>query len=140
MAAKGYVAVLKWAVTKLIAVLKQNMGELRAQYCANADRVYYLLKSKGASVPKQSTWDKLSCDQKVAFVFALGPYGSVMVATGALAGGFVTNAAKEMKKYGGQAAKAVNRVAASLGNAATRLKEDVNSWGKAAEDFVEKLF
>lgn len=117
--AAGYQNVLKWTVKRLEAEVKKALNAFRNELCDNANKVYAKLKANGASVPKRSTWDSYSCDQKIGFIAALGPYGSAMLAAGALVGGWVSNTTGEWKKFNaygyGAAAKGTGWLEAAAG-------------------------
>ncbi|MDO8681287.1 MAG: hypothetical protein Q7R30_22435 [Acidobacteriota bacterium] len=87
--------------------MKAEWANRKQALCRNADKVYAKLKEKGAELPSQSKWDGLSCDQKMGFIAALGPYGTALLLAGALVGGFVTGAAAETAKYAKAAAKSI---------------------------------
>ena len=112
---KGPLAVLAWATNRFVYELKKAMRQLGKVFCANADKVYKELLKAGAALPKQSKWDALSCDQKLAFVAALGPWGVGMLAGGALLGGFASDAAGQFKKWGPKAGAAVADLSKKLG-------------------------
>lgn len=114
-AKKGPGAVFKWTVDRFVKELKKAMANLRGQFCGNANKVYKKLKDAGAAVPKQSKWDDLSCDQKIAFVAALGPQGVAMLVAGTLVAGFARDAVGEFKKFGGKASDAVADLSRKLG-------------------------
>ena len=124
---KGAPAVAAWVLRRMNAEWAKRKGQL----CANADRVYAKLKAAGADTPSTSKWNGLSCDQKMAFIAALGPYGVPMLVAGALVSGFVSNAAGEFKRYGGAAAK-------SLGSAAKSFSDSVTSSASSAASSVAK--
>ena len=132
-AKKGPGAVFKWSVDRFVKELKKALKNLGAQFCKNADKVYKKLADAGAAVPKQSKWDDLSCDQKIAFVAALGPQGVLMLASGALAAGFARDAAAEFKKFGGKASAAVADLSKKLGVKVPKLNV-----GGTAGDVVKK--
>jgi hypothetical protein len=80
------------------------INKAKAALCKKADQVVKQLRAKGGAVPKE--YDRWSCDQKIAFVAALGPEGVAMVLAGALAGKWATATANEIKKLTGDAANA----------------------------------
>lgn len=98
--ASGPEAVAKWVLKRAYAEFKKRKLAL----CAGSDKVYAKLKAAGAAGPSAAKWKSLSCDQKMAFMLALGPAGMQMMIVGGLLGGFATNAAREMEKYAPAAA------------------------------------
>lgn len=145
--ASGSASVLKWATSRFVYELKRQMNSLKASFCANADKVYEKLHDADVGkvgLPKRATWKKLSCDQKVAFVAALGPQGALMLASGALVASWAMDAKAEFKKYGQSAASAVDKIAAGLGGGAQKIGDEVkkglSSAGNAVSDAAKSIF
>ena len=97
--------------------------------CANADKVVAKLKAKGAKIPKQ--WKKFSCDEKIAWVAALGPTGITMVLAGALLGKFSTDAVNETKRFAEFAAKTAGKYGNAAKDAAKDFGGSVSDAGKS---------
>ena len=119
--AQGAQAVGAWVLKRM----KAEWAKQKNMLCKNADKLYAKLKAKGAALPKQSKWDGLSCDQKLAFIVALGPYGASMLVAGALVGGFATDAAKEFQKYGKDAAKKLGSAGKDFSDAVSNVTSGV---------------
>lgn len=146
-AATGRANVLQWAVKRFVSELKKAMLQLRNQLCAGADKVYEKLHDANVGkvgLPKRATWAKLSCDQKIAFVAALGPQGMAMLYAGALVGSWAADAQKEFKRYGKAAANVVDKIADAIGGSATKIADDVakgvSGAASGAADAVKSLF
>lgn len=146
-AATGRANVLKWAVRRFVSELKKAMLQLRNQLCAGADKVYEKLHDANVGkvgLPKRATWAKLSCDQKIAFVAALGPQGMAMLYAGALVGSWASDAQKEFKRYGKAAANVVDKIADAIGGSATKIADDVakgvSGAASGAADAVKSVF
>lgn len=105
---KGATNLVKWIVAQLKKAIK-GLGQVA---CKHIDRTIQQLRSKGAKVPKMDGW---SCDQKIAFVAALGPYGIATVLAGALAGKLATDTVKEVGRNLAAAQNAVQAISAKLG-------------------------
>ena len=114
--------VATWAFNRM----KKEFNRRKLELCDNTDKVYVKLKKAGAALPATSKWNGLSCDQKLAFMIALGPMGLQMVIAGTRLGGFATNAVKEMSKYADSAASKIGDAGAS--------------WAKSATSSVTKIF
>lgn len=135
--ATGAPAVAKWVQKRLLAEVRKRMAEL----CRNADTVYAKMKSAGAALPSQSKWNDLSCEQKLAFITALGPYGAAMLAGGVLLGGWTRDAAGEAKKYVASAAKSLGSSAKSFAdsakNALSSTADKLNPFNGVPGDVVQ---
>lgn len=124
--------VLKFVTNKVIDEIKKAISDLGKFGCAKVNKVIAELRNEGASLPKDI--DKWSCDQKIAFVAALGPYGVACLAAGSLVVGMSGNAAKEVQKYGDQANRAAQAAIAKSGVDAA-----AKAVGNAATDAAQKL-
>lgn len=83
-------------------LLKCGLGafnDAKAKLCTNAKKVVQLIRAKGGHVP--GSFDALSCDQKIAFVAALAPFGALaipMLVGGVLVGSLVGASANELNR------------------------------------------
>ena len=105
---KGAENLFKWVLKRL----KKELNKARNIACGKIDSVIAQLRAKGAKVPKMTGW---SCDQKIAFVAALGPYGIATVVAGALVGQLATNTAHEVARNIDRATDAVKDISKRLG-------------------------
>ena len=112
MARKGPLGVLDWAYRRLLAETKKMLRDIGKEGCRAVNNAIAQLRRAGANVPTMSGW---SCDQKIAFVAALGPAGVTLIITGALTGRLATDTANEVRRLSGRAEDAVRAVSNSLG-------------------------
>lgn len=105
----GAVNLVNWIVSELKKQIRK-MGQI---VCGHIDYVVSRLRSQGAKLPKSI--DSWSCDQKVAFVAAMTPWGVAAVLTGALTGALATNTAAEVERNLEKAKNAVKSLSQKLG-------------------------
>lgn len=117
----------------LAKMLSDNFHAVILQMCAVADTAVSSLRSKGIAIP--SNWDSLSCDQKTAFLVALGPYigiaGPAFVAVGAVAAAIqarqTQDLARSVSKAASQVGGAVSSAVKSAADAASHAAGQVSS-------------
>lgn len=100
----------------------QALRAASAKTCARADKVAADLARRGAKIPK--AWDDMNCEQKVAFIVALGPFGMSSLVMATAVGTLATSASKEVKKYAKAAKNAVEDISKKLGIKAPKI--DIN--------------
>jgi hypothetical protein len=81
--------------------------------CRATDQAISRLKSAGAKIP--GGIEGWSCDQKAAFVLALGPAGVLLAFTGVLTGALATNTVKEVERTFKAASDEVAAISKKLG-------------------------
>lgn len=104
----------------------------KAALCAKAEKVKLAVEARfGDSVIPDSKWKKLSCDEKIAYVAALGPVGVQALLAGALVGAAWNTSAKTVEKWADEAQKATDAVSDAT--------DKVGDWGKSAGDSAKKF-
>lgn len=111
------------------------INKAKKALCKKADRVASQLKAKGAKIPK--AWGSFSCDEKIAWIAALGPTGVAQVLAGQLIGKFATDAADEVKKWRGQALTNAGKFGSTAKNAAKNVGSAFESAGNAAANLFK---
>lgn len=108
-----------------LACSKQAINAAKARLCANADRVASKLRAKYGATVIPSKWDKFSCDEKLAWLAALGPQGVAAVIAGQLVGNAWNASREEVERWADHASDIV-------GDSASGARDTVEGWGKKA--------
>lgn len=95
--------------------------------CTKADMVVSQIRARGGAVPAE--YNRWSCDQKIAFVAALGPAGVAALLAGALVGRLATDTVNEVK-----------RAVGNVQNAASSNAKGVEHAGQHVVNSVKHLF
>lgn len=130
----GLPAISCWAASRIWAeILKQ-----RNKLCAVADvAVVKLRDRKVPGVPSKKAWGNLSCDQKAAFLVALGPamgiVGPALLVAGAVGAAIRSKEVKQLER-------GISNAAESVGGAVkSAVKDAVSSAGESAKKFGKKV-
>lgn len=118
---------------KLVGCGLSAINRAKANLCRKADRVVAQIRGRGGVVPKG--YDSLSCDQKVAFVAALGAtagLGLAVVLGGSLVGGLASASGQELTRLADRAKGSVR----GFENAVSSTIENI---GDTASNLAKKI-
>lgn len=112
----------------------QQIQAAKDKLCKNAASVAAQMRDKGFSLPLG--FDSWSCDQQMAFIAALGPFGIPMLLAGALVNGAINGLAEELQKteqalasFNADVNHALGQVGQVAGNAGNQVQQAAQGTG-----------
>lgn len=113
-----------------LACGQKKINEAKARLCKKADAVAHKLEARFGSSVVPKRWDKFSCDEKIAWVAALGPLGTSALLAGTLAGAGWDVTRKTVEGWAQDAESAAKKVGDALEDAGGAVGGLVKSAGK----------
>lgn len=108
---------------------RDKLNHAKKELCKKANKLKDEIERKFGTIGmSDSKWDKLSCDEKIAYMAALGPYGTAALLAGTIAIAGWNTTKKEVERWAENAKDAADKIGEQLSDPAGT----VESWGKKA--------